>query len=53
MSCYYGSVLWPQLLVEGFGLSLTQASKYGKMEDYLLEEQIKEQRLDLESFLLL
>ncbi|MFE4352244.1 hypothetical protein [Peribacillus butanolivorans] len=32
------------LLVEGFGLSLTQASRYGKLEDYLIEEQIKSQR---------
>jgi integrase len=34
----------PQILVEGFGLSLTQASRYGKLEDYLLEEQIQTQR---------
>ncbi|MED1904543.1 site-specific integrase, partial [Cytobacillus firmus] len=34
----------PQLLVEGFGLSLTQASRYGKLEDYLIEEQIKTER---------
>lgn len=34
----------PQLLVEGFGLSLTQASRYGKLEDYLIEESIKNQR---------
>lgn len=33
-----------QLLVEGFGLSLTQASRYGKMEDYLIEEEIRNQR---------
>jgi DNA-directed RNA polymerase specialized sigma24 family protein len=32
------------LLLEGFGLSLTQASRYGKLEDYLIEEQIKSQR---------
>lgn len=30
-----------QLLVEGFGVSLTQASRYGKLEDYLIEEQIQ------------
>lgn len=35
----------PQLLVEGFGLSLTQASRYGKFEDYLIEELINEQRV--------
>lgn len=34
----------PQLLVEGFGLSLTQASRYGKLEDYLIEEQIQSER---------
>ncbi|HHP5617175.1 TPA: site-specific integrase [Bacillus cereus] len=38
----------PQLLVEGFGLSLTQASRYGKLEDHLIEELIKEQRVFLE-----
>ncbi|MGI8383183.1 site-specific integrase [Robertmurraya sp. P23] len=34
----------PQLLVEGFGLSLTQASRYGKLEDFLIEETIQDQR---------
>lgn len=34
----------PQIFVEGFGLSLTQASRYGKLEDYLIEEQIKSER---------
>ena len=34
----------PQLLVEGFGVSLTQASRYGKLEDYLIDEQIQTQR---------
>lgn len=34
----------PQLLVEGFGLSLTQASRYGNFEDYLIEELIDEYR---------
>lgn len=34
----------PQLLVEGFGVSLTQASRYGKLEDYLIEEQIQSGR---------
>lgn len=38
----------PQLLVEGFGLSLTQASRYGKLEDYLIEELINEQRMLLD-----
>ena len=30
----------PQLLVGAFGVSLTQASRYGRLEDYLLEESI-------------
>ena len=34
----------PQILVEGFGLSLTQASRYGKLEDYLIQESISHQR---------
>lgn len=38
----------PQILVEGFGLSLTQASRYGKLEDYLIEEEIRNQRSLLE-----
>ncbi|MCQ6334972.1 MULTISPECIES: site-specific integrase [Bacillus cereus group] len=38
----------PQLLVEGFGLSLTQASRYGKLEEHLIEELIEEQRAFLE-----
>lgn len=41
MVAYFG----PQLLIVGFGLLLTKASKYGKMEDYLLEKQIKEQKM--------
>lgn len=40
----------PQLLIEGFGLSLTQASRYGKMEEYLIEEVIKDQRASLSDF---
>lgn len=39
MASYYG----PQILIEAFGLSLTQASRYGKFEEYLIEEQIKNQ----------
>jgi integrase len=38
----------PQLLVEGLGLSLTHASRYGKLEDFLIEESINEQRELLE-----
>ncbi len=40
VSARYGS----QYLVEAFGLSLTQASRYGKMQEFLLEEEIKQQR---------
>ncbi|ARJ24040.1 integrase [Bacillus mycoides] len=46
MCAQYG----PQLLIEGFGLSLTQASRYGKMEGYLIEEVIKEQRDSFNEF---
>jgi hypothetical protein len=34
----------PQYLVEAFGLSLPQAARYGKLEEYLLEEEVKQQR---------
>lgn len=34
----------PQYLVEVFGLSLPQAARYGKLEEYLLEEEVKQQR---------
>jgi hypothetical protein len=30
--------------IPGFGVSLTQASRYGKLEDYLIDEQIQTQR---------
>lgn len=40
MSAQYG----PQYLVEAFGLSLTQASRYGNMQEFLLEEEVKQQR---------
>lgn len=36
----YGS----QFLIDAFGLSLTQSSRYGKMEDYLLHEEITQQK---------
>jgi hypothetical protein len=32
------------MLIDAFGLSLTQASRYGKFEEYLLEEEIRSQR---------
>ena len=34
----------PQYLVEAFGLSLTQASRYGNIQEFLLEEEVKQQR---------
>ncbi len=40
LSARYGS----QYLVEAFGLSLTQASRYGNMREFLLEEEVKQQR---------
>jgi len=40
LSARYG----PQYLVEAFGLSLTQAARYAKMEEFLLEEEVKQQR---------
>jgi hypothetical protein len=40
LSARYG----PQYLVEAFGVSLTHASRFGKMEEFLLEEEVKEQK---------
>jgi predicted MarR family transcription regulator len=40
LSARYG----PQYLVEAFGLSLTQASRYADLKEFLLEEEVKEQR---------
>jgi len=34
----------PQYLVEACGLSLTHAARFGKMEEYLLEEEVRQQR---------
>lgn len=34
----------PQYLVEAFGLSLTHASRYGNFKEYLLEEEVKQQK---------
>jgi hypothetical protein len=34
----------PQYLVEACGLSLTHAARYAKIEEYLLEEEVKQQR---------
>ncbi len=36
LSARYG----PQYLVEAFGLSLAQAARYGKMEEFLLAEEV-------------
>ena len=46
LSARYG----PQYLVEAFGLSLTQASRYGNMQEFLLEEEIKQQREEFLEF---
>ncbi|QEH69197.1 site-specific integrase [Cellulosilyticum sp. WCF-2] len=45
ITCYtvFSSRYGPQLLVECFGLSMTQASRYGKLEEYLIEEELREQ----------
>jgi predicted MarR family transcription regulator len=40
LSSLYG----PQLLVEAFGLSLDQASRYADLREFLLEEEVKQQR---------
>ncbi len=40
LSARYG----PQYLIEAFGLSLTQASRYGNMQAFLLEEEVKHQQ---------
>lgn len=47
MNCFYSFAAnyGPQILIEGFGLSITNAKRYGKFEDYLLEEEIKEQKV--------
>jgi hypothetical protein len=40
LSAQYG----PQYLVEAFGLSLTQASRYADLKEFLLAEEVKQQR---------
>ena len=40
LSARYGS----QYLVEAFGLSLPQAARYGNLEKFLLQEEVKQQR---------
>ncbi|MED4907450.1 site-specific integrase [Brevibacillus centrosporus] len=46
MNCFYSFAAnyGPQILIEGFGLSITNAKRFGKFEDYLLEQEIKNQR---------
>lgn len=41
LASYFG----PQILIDGFGLSLTQSSRYGKLEDYLIDDEIINQRI--------
>jgi hypothetical protein len=47
MNCFYSFAAnyGPQILIEGFGLSITNAQRYGKFEDYLLEEEIRKQKV--------
>jgi integrase len=46
MNCFYSFAAnyGPQILIEAFGLSITNAKRFGKFEDYLLEDEIKSQR---------
>jgi integrase len=46
ITCYhsFSAGFGPLMLIEAFGLSRTQASRYGRFEEYLLEEEIKLQR---------
>lgn len=43
ITCYtsFAALYGPQYLIEAFGLSLTQASRYGNFEEYLVEEEIR------------
>ncbi len=45
VSCYnaLSALYGPQYLIDSFGLSLTQASRYGNLKDYLIEYEMKEQ----------
>ncbi|MFS0874301.1 hypothetical protein [Paenibacillus xylanilyticus] len=47
MNCFYtfAASYGPQILIEAFGLSITNAKRFGKFEDYLLEEEIKTQKV--------
>lgn len=46
MTCLaaHAALYGPQYLVDAFGISLTHAARFGKMEEFLLEEEIKQQR---------
>lgn len=46
ITCYHSvsARFGPLMLIDAFGLSKTQASRYGRFEEYLLEEEIKSQR---------
>jgi integrase len=46
ITCYhsFSARFGPLMLIDAFGLSRTQASRYGRFEEYLLEEEIKDQR---------
>lgn len=45
ITCYhsFSEIFGPLILIDAFGLSKTQASRYGRFEEYLLEEEIKSQ----------
>ncbi len=40
----------PQYLIEAFGLLLTPSSRYGKIEEFLVEEEIREQREEYKAY---
>ncbi|MDF2571399.1 MAG: site-specific integrase [Sporomusa sp.] len=46
MNCFYSFAAnyGPQILIEAFGLSITNAKRFGKFEDYLIEDEIKSQK---------
>lgn len=46
ITCYhsFSARFGPLMLIDAFGLSKTQASRYGRFEEYLLEEEIKSQQ---------
>lgn len=50
ISCFqaHAEKYGPQILIDAFGLSLTQASRYRKFEDFLLEEEIEQQRTEMD-----